>query len=66
MNMKTQSEISLLADQELDPVIGGKMNIPRSDFHRQDSVPGSTGGVDPLTAGGIGLVIGVGIGIILA
>jgi hypothetical protein len=29
MNMKTQNEISLLADQELDAVVGGRMATGR-------------------------------------
>ena len=28
MNVKTQNEISLLADQELDAVVGGRRNLP--------------------------------------
>jgi hypothetical protein len=31
MNMKTQNEISLLADQELDAVVGGRINLPHLD-----------------------------------
>jgi hypothetical protein len=30
MNMKTQNEISLLADQELDAVVGGMMKLPNT------------------------------------
>jgi hypothetical protein len=60
-------EHHFLSDIELDTVVGGRMNVPRSDFRRQDgSVPGSNGGIDSTTAVGIGIVIGIGIGIILA
>jgi len=40
--MKTQTDYALV-DRELDAVVGGRMNIPRSDFHTQNGVPGSGG-----------------------
>jgi hypothetical protein len=41
--MKTQNEMSLLADQELDAVVGGRMNDGKQQLINKDQrgVPGS-------------------------
>jgi hypothetical protein len=43
-NRKTQNEISLLADQKLDSVVGGAMKLPHTTDHRQDAYS-ATGGL---------------------
>jgi hypothetical protein len=56
MNMQTQSEISLPADQELDAVVGGRMKLPSVD-----QPPPPRGGLfsSPVSPEG-GLVAGLG------
>ena len=57
--MKTQNEISLLADQELDAVVGGRMALQRPDIKPQNGVPGSGGkNRDGLLAAGLGAIAG--------
>jgi hypothetical protein len=43
MNMRTENEISLLADQELDAVVGGMMNDGKQQLINKDQrgVPGT-------------------------